>query len=146
VKVAAMLVRLVYASRAAATPSPEELAVLLRRSRTKNQSLGVTGVLCHGAGVFLQVLEGSRPAVNRLYGRIAADPRHRDLELLAYEEIHERRFGSWCMGQVDIARLNPALLLKYSEHAALDPFAVCGAASLALFDELVATASVVGQA
>jgi hypothetical protein len=45
-----------------------------------------------------------------------------------------------------MARLNRALLLKYSETATLDPFAVSGAVSMALFDELVATASVVGQA
>jgi hypothetical protein len=38
--------------------------------------------------------------------------------------------------------LNPALLLKYSEAAVLDPYAVSGAVSMALFNELVATASV----
>ena len=42
-----------------------------------------------------------------------------------------------------MSRLNPALLLKYSETAVLDPYAVSGKVSLALFDELVATASVV---
>ena len=42
-------------------------------------------------------------------------------------------------------RLNPALLLKYSETAVLDPYAVSGKVSMALFNELVATASVVGQ-
>jgi len=46
------------------------------------------------------------------------------------------------MGQVSMSRLNPALLLKYSESAVLDPYAVPGKASLALFNELVATASV----
>ncbi len=41
-----------------------------------------------------------------------------------------------------MARLNPALLLKYSEAAVLDPYAVSGKVSMALFNELVATASV----
>ena len=41
-----------------------------------------------------------------------------------------------------MSRLNPALLLKYSESAVLDPYSVPGKASLALFNELVATASV----
>jgi hypothetical protein len=36
------------------------------------------------------------------------------------------------------------LLLKYSATAALDPYAVSGQVSLALFDELVATAAIVG--
>ena len=113
--------------------------------KANNPRSGVTGVLCFSDGIFLQVLEGGRTAVSALYNRIAADPRHRDVVLLSYEEIGERRFAGWAMGQVNMARLNPALLLKYSERAALDPYAVSGKVSMALFDELVATASIMGQ-
>ena len=49
------------------------------------------------------------------------------------------------MGQVNLSRLNPSLLMKYSEKAVLDPYAVSGKASMALFTELVATASIIGQ-
>ncbi len=140
-----MLVRLLYASRAAEPVTPELLSAILRRSRQHNPAQGITGVLCCSGDIFLQVLEGGRPAVNRLYARIVADPRHRDTELLAYESIVERRFAGWSMGQVQLSRMNPALLLKYSASATLDPFAVPGAVSMALLDELVATASIVGQ-
>jgi Sensors of blue-light using FAD len=102
-------------------------------------------VLCFSEGIFLQVLEGGRSAVNKLYNRIASDPRHSDVELLCYEEIGERRFAGWSMGQVNMSRLNPGLLLKYSERATLDPFTVSGQVSMALFHELMATASIVGQ-
>ena len=88
------------------------------------------------------VLEGGRDAVSALYNRIAQDPRHHDVALLSYEEIGERSFSSWSMGQVNMSKLNPALVLKYSESAILDPYAVSGKASLALFNELVATASI----
>jgi hypothetical protein len=44
-----------------------------------------------------------------------------------------------------MSRLNPALLLKYSERPTLDPYSVSGAVSMALFEELMATASIVGQ-
>ncbi len=139
-----MLVRLMYASRAVAALDPEELQVILRQSRTNNPPLGVTGVLCVcGAGnVLLQVLEGGRNAVSRLFQRIAADRRHQAVELLAFDEIAERRFAGWAMGQVDMARLNPALLLKYSEKPLLDPFTLPASGSLALLLELAATASV----
>jgi len=142
-----MLVRLMYASRAVPAVDQEELIAILKKSKANNPKLGVTGVLCacFDSRVFMQVLEGGRSAVNRLYNRIANDPRHTDVELLAYEEISERRFAGWSMGQVNMARLNPALLLKYSECARLDPFAVSGKVSMALFDELVATAAVMGQ-
>ena len=138
-----MLVRLMYASRAVPTVDQEELLAILRASKGHNHQLGVTGVLCFSEGIFLQVLEGGRSAVNQLYNRIVTDPRHTQVELLSYEEIGERRFAGWSMGQVDMSRMNPALLLKYSERAALDPYAVSAQASLALFEELVATASVV---
>ncbi|MFN9279235.1 MAG: BLUF domain-containing protein [Rubrivivax sp.] len=141
-----MLVRLMYASRAVPALDQEELVTILRQSKANNPSTGVTGVLCFSGGIFLQVLEGGRSAVNKLYNRIGADPRHTDVELLLYEEIGERRFASWSMGQVNMSRLNPSLLLKYSATAALDPFSVSGKVSLALFEELVATASVIGHA
>jgi hypothetical protein len=44
-----------------------------------------------------------------------------------------------------MSRLNPGLLLKYSEKATLDPYAVSGHVSMSLFQELMATASIVGQ-
>ncbi len=138
-----MLVRLMYTSRAARTFGAEELNAVLRQSTSNNPRQGVTGVLCFSGEIFLQVLEGGRSQVSALYNRIAQDPRHRDVVLVSYEEIDERSFAGWAMGQVNMARLNPALLLKYSEAAVLDPYAVSGKVSMALFDELVATAAVV---
>ena len=141
-----MLVRLMYASRAVPAIDQEELIAILRKSKANNPPLGVTGVLCFSEGIFLQVLEGGRSAVNRLYNRIASDDRHTEVELLCYEEIGERHFAGWSMGQVNMSRLNPGLVLKYSAKPTLDPYAVSGHVSMALFQELMATASIVGQA
>jgi hypothetical protein len=139
-----MLVRLLYASRAAA-PAAEELGAIMRQSKANNPPAGITGVLCCSDDMYLQVLEGGRAAVNRLYNRIVADPRHKDVELLSYQQIGERHFAGWSMGQVNVARLNPSLLLKYSATAQLDPYSMSGSVALALLEELVATASIVGQ-
>jgi hypothetical protein len=140
-----MLVRLMYASRAVDSVDQDELIAILKKSKANNPGIGVTGVLCFSGGIFLQVLEGGRSAVSRLYNRIAADPRHHEVVLLSYEEIGERRFAGWSMGQVNLNRLNPGLLMKYSETAVLDPYSVSGTVSMALFDELVATAAIMGQ-
>ena len=133
-----------YASRAAEAANAETLAAILKTSKENNPKVGVTGVLCFcaNARIFLQVLEGGRNAVSLLYNHISQDPRHHDVALLSYEEIGERSFTSWSMGQVNMSRLNPALVLKYFEGTVLDPYAVSGQASLALFNELVATASI----
>ena len=142
-----MLVRLMYASRAADAVDPDALQSILRQCKDNNPTQGITGLLCHcsGSAIFMQVLEGGRAAVNRLYLTIAQDPRHTDVMLLSYEEIPERRFAGWAMGQVNLARLNPALLLKYSATPLLDPYSMSGPMSLAMFGELVATASIMAE-
>ncbi|MDD0839268.1 BLUF domain-containing protein [Curvibacter sp. HBC61] len=140
-----MLVRLLYASRATDT-SPEAIDAILSQSRQHNPGSGITGILCYGGGIFLQAIEGGRSAVNELYGHIQRDKRHQQIELLDYEEISERRFGGWTMGQVNLSKLNTSILLKYSERPELDPYAVSGKVSLALLEELMATASIIGRA
>ena len=140
-----MLVRLLYASRAHETLSPETIEAVMASSRRNNVGMGVTGLLCHSGDIFMQVLEGGRDAVNQLYSRICSDPRHTDVILLHYEEISERRFAGWTMGQVNLARVNPSTLLKYSERPVLDPYAVSGKVSMALLEELIATACIVSR-
>ena len=139
-----MLVRLLYASRVVDN-SPAAIEAILSQSRQHNPSSGITGILCHGGGMFLQAIEGGRRAVSDLYGHILRDPRHRDVKLLDFEEISERRFGGWTMGQVNLEKVNQATLLKYLEKPELDPYAVSGKVSLALLEELMATASIVGR-
>ena len=139
-----MLVRLLYASRAVDT-TPAAVDAICASAKQHNADHGVTGVLVYGGGVFIQALEGGRQIISDLYGVIQRDARHKDVVLLHYEEITERRFGGWTMGLVDTSRINPSTLLKYSEQAELNPYAVSGRVSLALIEELMATASVVGH-
>ena len=140
-----MLVRLLYASRPVDT-SPVAIEAILSQSRQHNPGCGITGILCYGGGIFLQAIEGGRSAVSDLYGHIQRDVRHKDVELLHFEEISERRFGGWTMGQVNLSKLNHSILLKYSEKPELDPYSVSGRVSFALLEELMATASIVGRA
>jgi hypothetical protein len=139
-----MLVRLLYASRAI-DPGPETIDAILSKSRQFNPSGGITGILCYGGGIFLQAIEGGREPVSELYAHIQKDARHKEVVLLDYEEISERRYSGWTMGQVDVTRVNTRILLKYSERAELDPYSVSGKVSLALLEELMATASIVGR-
>lgn len=141
-----MLVRLLYASRAAQAVTPAVIDAILAQCRSHNPALGITGILCHGGEVFMQVLEGGRDAVNALYADIVRDPRHRDVAVLHFEEVTERRFAGWTMGQVNLAKVNPSIVLKYSEKPVLDPYAVSGRVSMALLEELIATASIIGRA
>lgn len=138
-----MLVRCLYASRARQPLTPAVVDAILEQSRRNNPPRGITGLLCFVDDVFVQVLEGGRDPVCDLLATIMRDDRHAGVRILSYEEIGERRFGHWNMGQVNIAKVNTALLLKYSEKPVLDPFAASGAATLALLHELVDTAQIV---
>ena len=140
-----MLVRLLYASRAV-DRSDEAIEAILSQSRHFNPTSGITGILCYGGGIFLQAIEGGRSPVSDLYGHIQRDKRHKEVVLLHYEEITERRFGGWTMGQVNMSKINNSILLKYAEKPELDPYSVSGKVSLALLEELMATASIIGRA
>ena len=141
-----MLVRLLYVSRAVDPKANEETDSILDSSRQHNIANGITGILCYGGGIYLQAIEGGRKQVNELYGHIVRDTRHKDVVLLDYEEITERRFGGWTMGKVNLSKLNTSIVLKYSEQPELDPYSVSGAVSLALLEELMLTASIIGRA
>ena len=141
-----MLVRLLYVSRAQSPEVANTTQSILDSARKYNIANGITGILCFGGGLYLQAVEGGRTQVNELYSHIVRDPRHRDVVLLDYQEISERRFGGWTMGQVNLAKLNTSIVLKYSEKPELDPYSVSGTMSLALLEELMLTASIIGRA
>jgi hypothetical protein len=49
------------------------------------------------------------------------------------------------MGQVSISKVNQSILLKYSEKGELDPYSVSGKVSLALLEDLMASAQICGR-
>ena len=142
-----MLVRLLYASRSTGPINEALVASILEKAHAHNAAHGLTGILCTSSegGVFLQVLEGGRAAVNELYGHILRDPRHRDVTLLDYAEIGERRFETWRIGSVNLNRINRGIILRFSEAAVFDPFGLSGKTALALLEELMATAAIVSR-
>jgi hypothetical protein len=143
-----MLVRLLYASRATGGIDESLMRSILERSRARNPEFGITGVLCiyPGHDVFLQVLEGARSEVNALYGNIVRDTRHRDVTLLHYEPIEQRRFASWRMATIDLKKVNLSTILRFSERPILDPYSMTGTGALALLGELVETAALLTRA
>lgn len=89
---------LVYTSYSTAPFSEEELIQLLNQSRVSNKKLDITGMLVYLDNKFIQVLEGERAAVVKLYEKIAGDPRHKKVALLLEGNTRERIFKDWSMG------------------------------------------------
>ena len=114
-----MLVRLLYVSKEVAQEPSNFAEVNLAKFRKENELNYITGVLCSGEGLFLQVLEGERSAVNKLYAHICQDIRHSDIELLHYEEIEERVFFSWSMDYIPISTLYKVIKIQNPDF---DPY------------------------
>ena len=137
-----MLIRLIYVSKAVDPQTHTLTDSVLSKVRDWNTQNGITGVLCEGQGVFLQALEGERGPVTALYARIAADPRHKDLELIHCESISERRYGKWSMARVNLSDVDPQTKIVWPEF---DPYAASGRVVMARIDELIAQGRVLEQ-
>jgi hypothetical protein len=133
-----MLIRLLYISRAVGAITTTMTGSILASARVHNRVAGITGVLCQGQGLFIQILEGERSTVNRLYATLIKDKRHQDVEMVAIEEIQTRRFPEWSMAHVVISENDPIVQLKHPEF---DPFNATSADLMALVDDLLAQSS-----
>lgn len=84
------LLGLLYRSRMRDGLRPEEIAHLVGLGRQHNAQTGITSVLLARDRTFLQWLEGPGDAVMALLRRIAADPRHEQLEVLRQGPLPQR--------------------------------------------------------
>ncbi len=135
-----MQIRMLYVSRAVGPVTTTVTASILATARSYNPAHAITGVLCQGDGLFLQMLEGERSAVNQLYGRILVDRRHKDVELLLLEEITQRRFSNWSMAHVDMSEMDPMIQMKHPEF---DPYSASGQHVMLLLEEMLASSECV---
>lgn len=110
------MISLTYMSTAVHPFSPVELAALLRAVRDRNHAAGLTGMLLHAGGHFIQTLEGSADAVEATYARIAHDPRHRDLLIALNEDIESRSFPDWSMGFESLSEDEASTLPGFTDY------------------------------
>ena len=89
-----------YRSQAIAPLRDEQLNDLLSESQVYNEEHEITGLLCHGDGFFVQVLEGVQQAVQTLYAMIRRDARHRHVVTLREATAPQRLFPDWRMAFV----------------------------------------------
>ena len=114
------LCQLVYISRITSTglSSPSTLNDISETAVERNQIDNVTGILCYGNGYFLQCVEGSEQALTNLKNRLLVDDRHKELKILDFSEITERRFASWSLRSITLERW----MTKEPELKKLMPF------------------------
>ena len=139
-----MLIRILYVSTAVGPQTTTVTGTILRSAQAFNGDNGITGVLCQGQGVWLQVLEGTYSGVNTLYERILADKRHKNVQTIAVEDITQRRYGAWAMAHVKLTDADPMLEVN-SPGAPFDPYAATASHAMARIDSLMASGKVMGK-
>lgn len=88
---------LLYTSVSPQGLSEPELMDILKRARTKNRSLDITGMLLYHDREIMQILEGEETDVKTLFHTISNDSRHRSVEVIYQGEINQRSFSQWTM-------------------------------------------------
>ncbi len=98
------LYKILYCSRnfieGETTQSDAEISQILATARVNNSRHNVTGALLFNSGCFAQVLEGPRPAIEKIFERIQQDPRHGDVTVLECGDAETRDFPEWSMAHV----------------------------------------------
>ena len=74
-----------------------EIAKIVEAAREANAREGVSGALLVAPGVFMQVIEGPPPAVERTFELICGDIRHRHVQLIDFTCVEQRSFPEWSM-------------------------------------------------
>lgn len=103
-----MLTNVVYVSAATHHLDPAELGRIVDVSRRNNARHGITGLLLHHEGNFMQALEGAETEVLALVERIRQDPRHTGMIVMVQQAIERRHFADWAMGCRNADRLSPS--------------------------------------
>ena len=94
---------LTYTSFAGLDLQARDLEEIHRTARNANALEGITGLLIFNGTHFLQIVEGSRDAIEDLLERLRRDPRHSGLEVRDERKIQARSFPDWSM---ELVRVN----------------------------------------
>jgi Sensors of blue-light using FAD len=96
------LIRLIYRSENAMHVGGSRIYVhfhdIVATARRNNENAQICGFLMFDRQRFHQILEGPEDKVLALFGRISADSRHRNIEILERVPIPQINFLDWSMG------------------------------------------------
>ena len=98
--------QLVYISASSHEFGDEELVHLLAVARRNNTALGVSGMLLYHEKSFIQVLEGDKVTVEKLFQKISTDSRHTESRVLFRGTVDASSFNDWSMGFYNSGKSN----------------------------------------
>lgn len=118
-----------YESLANENLTDDQVADLAESAHHDNARNGITGCLFFHRRRFVQILEGEKESVTRLYSKIEVDDRHTQIRVFSRDDVADRSFPTWGMAycpvdtnpasmkEFDRFRKNLLLLADFSEPA-----------------------------
>lgn len=100
------MIKLIYISEAIRPLLEEDVLDILKGAHEKNERLNITGALIYVNKVFIQLIEGDRVSVNKLFQSISHDARHYNITIIKAEEITHRQFSHWRMKYINTEHCN----------------------------------------
>jgi len=141
-----MLVELLYCSVSVAPIlTNKDLDQILASARRRNLAEDITGMMIYHRGEFVQILEGKKESVKRIYEKfICPDPRHTAINKVLENTISHRSFNEWSMGFLgtpEIESLMPSsateiLMDMLADEAKLKPLSLGLSAFVSIYNQM----------
>lgn len=97
-----MLYRIIYLSSGLKDLTTSDVKEILVKAKENNRDKNITGVLLYLDKNFIQVLEGEKEDIIKLYQKISLDHRHKNVIKVIEGNIVSRQFDKWDMGFIEI--------------------------------------------
>ncbi|MFS4468454.1 BLUF domain-containing protein [Maribacter sp. 2210JD10-5] len=106
---------LIYRSVANDSFDLPQIYSMLGDSNEYNAEHGITGCLLYHRNQFLQLLEGEKNEVQKLFNKISKDDRHHEVQEIEKEYSTKRLFNKWSMAFYDYGQNELSAQLKMGQ-------------------------------
>lgn len=108
--------QLVYVSHATTLLTTEQLVKILDVAQIRNREEGLTGLLLYKDKLFIQLLEGSKASIEKVFTSIQKDDRHYRINTLVDCNLTDTRlFPNWSMGFINLNNPNVGMIEGYED-------------------------------
>lgn len=89
--------RIAYVSTSCDCFKLDDICNIVERSKINNTKENITGILLYCNKYFLQILEGERKSVEKLFDKISIDCKHDSIIKIQEGNIKQRNFPNWSL-------------------------------------------------
>ncbi|MDG5492342.1 BLUF domain-containing protein [Psychroserpens sp. SPM9] len=92
-----MFYSIIYQSKAKAEFTIAQIDMMLLKAKQFNKTHNISGCIIYNGHKFLQIIEGQKADIIKLYAKIKADQRHENVITLIETSTHDTLWDDWSM-------------------------------------------------